>query len=107
MTRYIYLAAILFSAAGILVLDRRFRLGVLGTRLARAAAITVPVFLAIDATGAARGWFRSDPDLSVTIFPPGISFEEPFLLTFLVVLSVVLWRGAGRLLGAPTPGGRR
>jgi len=105
MTRYIYLASILFSAAGILFLDRRFRLGAFGPRLVRAIALTVPVFLVIDAVGAARGWFRSDPHLSVTIFPPGISFEEPFLLTFLVVLSVVLWRGAGRLLGAP--GGRQ
>lgn len=99
MTRYIYVAAILFSAAGVLVLDRRFRLGVIGPRLARAAAITVPVFLAVDAIGAARGWFTSDPRLSVAIVPPGISFEEPFLLTFLVVLSVVLWRGAGRVAG--------
>lgn len=105
MTRYVYLAAILVSAAGVLVLDRRFRLGVVGPRLACAAAITVPVFLAIDATGAARAWFTSDPRLSVAIFPPGISFEEPFLLSFLVVLSIVLWRGAGRFLGAP--GARR
>ena len=101
MTRYIYLAAIIFSAAGILLLDRRMRLGAFGPRLVRAVALTVPVFLVIDAVGAARGWFSSDPHLSVAIFPPGISFEEPFLLTFLVMLSVVLWRAAGRLLGAP------
>jgi len=101
MTRYIYLAAILFSAAGVLVLDRRFRLGALGTRLVRAIALTVPAFLVIDAVGAARGWFTSDPRLSVAIVPPGVSFEEPFLLVFLVLLSIVLWRGAGRLFGAP------
>lgn len=101
MTRYIYLVAILFSAAGILFLDRRLSLGAFGPRLVRAVALTVPVFLLMDAVGAASGWFSSDPHLSVTIFPPGISFEEPFLLTFLVMLSIVLWRGAGRLLGAP------
>lgn len=99
MTRYIYMAAIIFSAAGILLLDRRLRLGAFGPRLMRAVALTVPAFLAIDAVGAARGWFSSDPHLSVGILPPGISFEEPFLLTFLVILSVVLWRGASRLLG--------
>ena len=101
ITRYIYLAAILFSAAGVLVVDRRFRLGAFGPRLVPAVALTVPVFLVIDAVGAARGWFSSDPRLSVAILPPGISFEEPFLLTFLVLLSIVLWRGAGRLLGGP------
>ncbi|HSP08228.1 MAG TPA: lycopene cyclase domain-containing protein [Candidatus Dormibacteraeota bacterium] len=100
MTRYIYLAAIIFSATGILLLDRRMRLGAFGPRLVRAIALTVPVFLVIDAVGAARGWFSSDPHLSVAILPPGISFEEPFLLTFLAILSVVLWRAAGRLLGA-------
>lgn len=99
MIRYIYLAAIIFSAAGILLLDRRMKLGAFGPRLVRAVALTVPVFLVIDAIGAARGWFTSDPHLSVAIFPPGISFEEPFLLSFLAILSVVLWRGAGRLLG--------
>ena len=87
------------------MLDRRIRLCAFGPRLVRAIALTVPVFLAIDAVGAARGWFSSDPRLSVAMFPPGISFEEPFLLTFLVMLSVVLWRAAGRLLGAP--GGRQ
>ena len=101
MTRYIYLATILVSAAGILLLDRRIRLDAFGPRLMRAVALTVPVFLVIDAVGAARAWFISDPHLSLAIFPPGISFEEPFLLTFLVILSVVLWRAAGRLLDAP------
>lgn len=100
MTRYIYLAAIISSAAGILFLDRRMRLGAFGPRLVRAVALTVSVFLVIDAVGAVRGWFSSDPHLSIAIFPPGISFEEPFLLTFLATLSVVLWRGAGRLLAA-------
>jgi hypothetical protein len=57
MIRYIYLAAIIFSAAGILLLDRRMKLGAFGPRLMRAVALTVPVFLVIDAVGAARGWF--------------------------------------------------
>lgn len=96
MTRYLYLAAIAFSAAGVVFLDRRLRLGVSGHRLLRAIAVTVPFFLAIDALGAARGWFRSNPGLNVVILPPGISVEEPLLLSFLVLLSIVMWRGASR-----------
>jgi hypothetical protein len=99
MTRYLYLAAITSSTAGVLFLGRRLRLGASGPRLLRAIAVTVPVFLAIDALGVARGWFRSDPHLNVAILPPGISVEEPFLLTFLVLVSIALWRGASRWLG--------
>jgi hypothetical protein len=95
----VYLAAIAGSAAGVLVVDRRFRLGVLGTRLAVAIGLTLPAFLVLDALGATRGWFRSDPALSIALLPFGISFEEPFLLAFLVLLSVVIWRGADRLGG--------
>jgi hypothetical protein len=99
MTRCVYLAAIAFSAAGVLFLDSRLRLGASGPRLLRAIAVTVPVFIAIDALGARRGWFRSDPHLNVAILPPGISVEEPLLLTFLVLISIVLWRGASRWFG--------
>jgi lycopene cyclase domain-containing protein len=100
MIRYLYLVAIAFSAAGVLLLDRRLRLGAFGPRLFRAVAVTVPVFLAIDGLGAARGWFRSDPNLSVSILAPGISVEEPLLLSFLVLVSITLWRGASRWLGS-------
>lgn len=99
MTHFAYLAAILGSAAGVAVLDHRFRLGAVSRRLAWAVALTLPAFLAFDAVGAVRGWFRSDPALSIALLPSGISFEEPFLLTFLILLSVVLCRGAARLLG--------
>ncbi len=96
LTRFAYLVAIALSASGILALDRRLRLGSLGRRLLRAVAVTVPVCLCFDAVGAARGWFHSSPALNVAVVPPGISVEEPLLLSFLVLLSVVLWRAAGR-----------
>ena len=96
ITRFVYLSAIALSATGVALAARRLRLGVAAHRLLRAAAVTVPVFLVLDAIGAARGWFRSSPDLNVAILPPGISLEEPLLLSFLVLLSVVLWRIAGR-----------
>jgi hypothetical protein len=99
MMRYLYLATILFSAAGVLYLAHRLGLGPLGRPLRRAIAVTVPVFLALDAVGAWRGWFFSDPRLNAAIVPPGVSIEEPLLLTFLVIISAVLWRTASRWLG--------
>lgn len=96
LTRFVYLSAIALSATGVALAARRLRLGVSRHRLLRAIALTVPVFLVLDAAGAARGWFRSNPDLNVAIVPPGISLEEPLLLSFLVLLSIVLWRAAGR-----------
>lgn len=99
MTHAAYFATIAFSAIGVLLAARRFTPGAVGRRVAVAMAVTVPVFLALDAAGALRGWFRSDPRLSLAILPGGIPFEEPFLLTFLVLLSVVLWRAAARLAG--------
>jgi hypothetical protein len=83
----------------VLYLERRLTLGALGKPLARAVAVTVPAFLALDALGAARGWFHSDPGMNAAIFPPGISLEEPLLLAFLVLISVVLWRAASRWSG--------
>ena len=96
LSRFVYLLAIALSAAGVLVLDRRLRLGSVGSRLFRAVAVTVPVCLCFDGIGAARGWFHSSPALNIAFVPPGISVEEPLLLSFLVLLSVVLWRAAGR-----------
>jgi hypothetical protein len=96
LTRFVYLAAIALSATGVAMAARRLHLDMAGHRLLRAMAVTVPIFLALDAAGAARGWFRSNPALNLAIVPPGISLEEPLLLAFLVLLSVVLWRAAGR-----------
>ena len=95
-TRFAYLLTIAFSASGVVLLDRRLGLGSFGKRMLRAVAVTVPAFLCFDAAGAARGWFHSSAALNIAIFPPGISLEEPLLLSFLVLLSVVLWRAAGR-----------
>lgn len=95
VTHYIYLTCILFSLAGVLLLNGWFRTGVLDARLLRTSAITVPLFLCFDIVGAARGWFESSPRLNSVIFPPGIPLEEPILLFFLTLISVSLWR-AGR-----------
>jgi lycopene cyclase domain-containing protein len=94
--RYAYLTAIAASGAGVLALDQRLGTGVRGPRLARAVAVTVPVFLAFDLVGAARGWFASNPARNSLIVPPGIPLEEPLLLGFLTLVSLALRRGAER-----------
>lgn len=99
MSHCAYLLAILLAAIGVLLLASRSRLGLRARRLVQAVVATVPLFLALDALGSARGWFRSNPDLSLGIVPPGVSVEEPFLLAFLVLVALALWLGAARLLG--------
>jgi hypothetical protein len=96
--RFLYLVALLGSWVGVLGLDRRFRLGVAGPGLVRALALTIPLFLAFDALGAARGWFRSDPALNSLIVWPGVPLEEPLLLGFLTLLAAAGHRLALRLL---------
>ena len=91
-----YLAVLLFSVAGVAVVVRRFHLKVDSGHVLRAVALTVPVFLLVDAIGAARGWFFSSPSLNIAIFPPGISLEEPVLLAFLAFLSIVLRQALAR-----------
>ncbi|MGC8474404.1 MAG: hypothetical protein ACP5PW_08385 [Candidatus Dormibacteria bacterium] len=90
--RYLYLAALVLSWGGVLWLGFRMRLGMELGRLLRAMVVTVPLFLAFDAAGVMRGWFRSSPQYNVVFFPPGIPLEEPVLLGFLVLLSIFLYR---------------
>jgi lycopene cyclase domain-containing protein len=95
----LYLAAIVGSFVGVLILDRRLRLG-LASRATVAAILVVEVaFLVLDAIGAARGWFATDPDWVVALWPPGIPLEEPLLLAFITVWAIALYRLAGRWTG--------
>lgn len=98
LERFAYLGAIAASGAGVLVLDVRLATGVRGRRLTRAIGVTVPLFLAFDAIGAARGWFASNPERNSVIVPPGIPLEEPLLLAFLTLVSVVVHRAAEEAL---------
>lgn len=98
MSHCAYLLAILLSAMGVLLLARRRRLGLAPRRVLFALVVTLPAFLAIDLAGSLRGWFQSDPALSLAILPGGVSAEEPLLLAFLVLVAITLWRGAARLL---------
>lgn len=98
MTRYIYLAGILFSLGGVVLLNYWLRTGVVGRRLLRSTLITLPLFLFFDGLGAARGWFASSPKLNSVIVSPGIPLEEPILLFFLTLISISLWWAARRIV---------
>jgi len=91
-----YLAAIALSLFGVALLASRYLPGVIGVRLLRPIGAVLVVFLGFDAVGAARGWFASNEDWVVAIVPPGIPPEEPLLLVFLALFSVVLFEGFRR-----------
>jgi hypothetical protein len=92
----LYLLAILASIAGVGLLAHRFLPGVVSRRLLRPVLAVLAAFLAFDAIGAARGWFASSPDWVVASWPPGIPPEEPLLLGFLALFSVVLFEAFRR-----------
>lgn len=102
----LYLLAILFSLAGVAVLD--IRLGLVlrrapGRTLLAVAAGTV-FLLAWDAVGIAAGVFvKGDSLLLLGVdLAPHLPLEEPVFLAFLSYLALVVWAAARRLL-ARTP----
>jgi hypothetical protein len=97
----LYLIVIVVSIGGVGLLARRFLPGVVSLRLVRPVGAVLIAFLAFDAIGAGRGWFASNLDWVVAYYPPGIPPEEPLLLGFLALFSIVLYEGSRRL------GGRR
>jgi hypothetical protein len=100
----LYLLVILASAGGVLLLAHRFLPGVVSLRLLRPIAAVLVAFLAFDVVGAARGWFASSLDWVVAYFQPGIPPEEPLLLAFLALFSVVLLESFRRLSVKPRAG---
>lgn len=95
----LYLAVILVSLAGVTLLAHRFLPGVVSRRLARPVVAVLVAFLAFDLVGAARGWFASNTDWVVAYWPPGIPPEEPLLLAFLALFSIVLFELFRKVLG--------
>ena len=98
----LYLAAILVSAAGVALLDRRWRLAAWPApgRTAAAVAIGTAFFVAWDAVGIATGVFvKGDSPLLIGIdLAPHLPLEEPFFLAFLCYLALILHGGARRVL---------
>ena len=90
-----YLVALLVSIAGMVVLDRRFRLYF--WRDARRAAITLAVgvlFLLVwDLAGVGLGvFFRGDSTLLTGLqLAPEVPVEEPFFLVLLCYLTMNLY----------------
>ncbi|KJL44679.1 MULTISPECIES: lycopene cyclase domain-containing protein [Microbacterium] len=97
----IYLIAILASAAGVLLIDRRWRLAAwqAPARTALAVGIGTAFFLAWDAVGIATGVFvKGDSALLLGVdLAPHLPLEEPVFLAFLSYLALVAWSGAVRL----------
>ena len=102
----LYLAAILVSAAGVALLDRRRRLAAWRApgRTAAAVGIGTAFFLAWDAVGIAAGVFvKGDSTLLIGLdLAPHLPIEEPFFLAFLCYLALVVHAGALRVLGRST-----
>jgi hypothetical protein len=92
----LYLLVILVSFAGVSLLAHRFLPRVVGLRLLRPIAAVLVSFLAFDLIGAGRGWFASNLDWVVAYVPPGIPPEEPLLLAFLALFSIVLFEAFRR-----------
>lgn len=103
----LYLAAILGSAAGVALLDWRWRLAAWRApgRTAAAVAIGTAFFLIWDAVGIATGVFvKGGSALFVGIdLAPHLPLEEPFFLAFLSYLALVVHGGAQRLLERREP----
>jgi lycopene cyclase domain-containing protein len=98
----LYLAAILVSAAGVAVLDVRFRLAARAApgRTLAAVAIGTAFFVAWDLAGIAAGVFvkGASPLLLGVDLAPHLPLEEPLFLAFLCYLALVLAAAATRLL---------
>ena len=103
----IYLIAILVSAAGIVVIDARFRLAAWRAPLRTALAVAAGVvfFLVWDAVGISTGVFLKgdSPAFTGIDVAPELPLEELFFLSFLCYLSLVVWSAAMRLLSSRGP----
>lgn len=96
MEGFTYLAALLFSLAGMLVLDWRFRLAFFkeARRTASILAVGVGLFLVWDLFGIGLGiFFVGDSTLTTGIMlGPELPLEELFFLTFLCYFTLIVFR---------------
>ena len=99
----LYLATLLVSLAGMVVLDRRFRLFFWASARRAAIVLTVGVaFLLVwDLAGIGLGiFYRGETNLMTGVqLAPELPLEELFFLTFLCYLTMNLVQGARLLLG--------
>ncbi|WP_322411938.1 lycopene cyclase domain-containing protein [Microbacterium invictum] len=97
----LYLLAIVFSGAGMAVIDARFRLALWRTPLATVVSVAAGVlfFLAWDAVGILTGvFFQGESPLFVGILiAPELPIEEVFFLTFLSYQAILYYAAALRI----------
>ena len=103
----LYLLAILVSAAGIALLDRRFRLAFWRSRGRTIAAVLIGVafFVAWDAVGILTGVFvKGDSPLYLGVMiAPELPLEEVFFVLFLCYLTMVVHGLVTMVLGRREP----
>ena len=96
----LYLAALLVSIAGMIVLDLRFKLFFAASWVRAAVVLVVGVafFLAWDLAGIGLGiFFRGNPDLLTGILlAPELPLEELFFLVLLCYTTMNLYAGVVR-----------
>src|SRR4051794_6397041 len=97
----LYLLAILISAAGIAIIDARWRLAMWRSPASALIAVAVGTlfFLAWDAVGIATGVFlKGGSPLFIGIdLAPQLPLEEVFFLAFLCYTGLVVWAAALRV----------
>lgn len=107
--RFTYLGALLVSAGGLALADRRWRL-LLWDDVRRAVIVLVSgvlVLLGADLVGISNGLFFRAPTRVMTglLLAPELPVEEPVFLAFLCYLTMLLVHGAERVLGRHTSSG--
>lgn len=102
MMSFAYLAVLLISTAGMLVLDRRFSLFFWRDPATALLVTTVgtALFLWWDIAGIAAGiFFQGESQVvSGVVLAPELPLEEPIFLVFLVLCTMVIFTGTMRLL---------
>ena len=97
---WLYLTGLLIALAGMVALDRRFRLffWVAPVRAAIVLVVGVAFFLAWDASGVGLGiFFRGNLALLIGVqLAPEIPLEELFFLLLLCYLTMNLYNGLSR-----------
>ncbi|WP_368497962.1 lycopene cyclase domain-containing protein [Herbiconiux sp. A18JL235] len=102
----LYLAALLVSLTGMVVLDRRFRLFFFHRprRAAVVLVVGVAFFVLWDLAGIGLGiFFRGETEFMTGLqVAPELPVEELFFLTLLCYLTMNVFAGARRLIGRST-----
>ena len=97
---WLYLAALLISFSGMVVIDRRYNLAFFkdSKRTLLTLLITVGIFILWDVAGIALGIFYSgdSPYMSKLFLGPEFPIEELVFLTFLTYFTLVVYRFWGQ-----------